>query len=141
MKVLAWMVGAGACLIAIILCFRRAYVIPSNGLGGVSSQCTGESVRIRGSLVARGAKLVRTTLSRDGRAVLLRIYADAIRDEDDPRRRLGSFSVQVPLTSEVNAVEIGDSPRFLTIGVLCGIPVRLPRLHEEPGMKRVLWRR
>jgi hypothetical protein len=137
-------VALGALLIIAIIgvvCFKREYVIPGDGLVGVAASRVDNIVKVSGSIQSSGAKIVKTTTARNGDAILLRVYADRIRENDDPKECFGSFAIVIPLETGINSIQAGESPRVLTIGRLWGMPIRLPRLHRNTAAARLVWAR
>jgi hypothetical protein len=127
-------------LIAIVVtAFKRKYVLPSSGLVGLQAHTENNRVIVSGSILPSGAKITKTTLERNHGAALVRVYVAGIEPTDRPEDCRGAFAVVVPLTEDITAVAAGESSRWLTVGEVFGIPVRIPKWPINHTANRVLW--
>jgi hypothetical protein len=128
---------------AIVICavsFKREYVVPSDGLLAVRARERGTQVIVTGALKSSGAKITKTTLTRHRGDVLVRVYAAGIGPTDKPQDCVGTFSVAIPRTSDVHVISVGESAGWMTVGeIFQFLPVRLPRLRNEPSAVTVVW--
>lgn len=128
-----------ALLLAIGSGFKREYALPAYALLDLKASRSADAIIVTGALRGSSAKVVRTTATHGSGDVLIRVYAHAIKATDDPRSTVGTFTAVVPLGPSVHAVLVGDGRRFLTVGRLWGLPIRLPRLHADESAVRLIW--
>lgn len=118
--------------------FHREYVLPADGLVGVRAEQRGNTLLVTGSIFASGARVKKvTTTSSDG-DVLIRVYVDRVTPES-VGDATGKFQLSLPLHPDTRSVRIGENSRFITVGRLVGVPLRVPRIPSTPVTDRVLW--
>lgn len=116
--------------------FRREYVVPPAGLVDVAVTPHKGFVTVSAGLLSSGARVSRTSVSvRDGSA-LVRIYMVALTGHDHEPSRIAS--IDVPLAG-LKSIEIGDSPRSITVGHVFCVAVSLPRMRRDPDASRLIW--
>lgn len=133
--------GVAAAALIVGFGFRREYVMRSGDLLDLRAVSRHNGVVVTGSLLASGARITRVTNARYGDAVLVRIYAAGIEGKDDPRETRGSFAAFIDRDPRLTEISVGDHSRWLTIGSVYGVPIRIPRLRRDSSVSRVVWRR
>lgn len=138
---IALSLGIAAVAVFVLTGFQREYVMRSASLVDLDATPRKDGVVISGRLYASGARVARVTRMRNADSVLMRVYAAGIEATDDLATVSGPFAALIPLDPGVNRIEVGEDSRWLTIGNVHGIPVRVPRLRRDESLKEVVWRR
>jgi hypothetical protein len=129
----------GAIVALGFICFRRVYVINSGGLLDVKAKAHGSAVCVSGGLYSSGTKVIKVTTTRYGGTILVRVYGDRITDTESPRDANGTFRLCINIDKYSQAIAIGERPNRITIGDVCGYPVRLPRIPVKPSSESIIW--
>ena len=120
--------------------FHREYAVPGDGLIDVKAADTGHGTfLITGSLRGSGGKITKTTLSREGTMIMVRVYAAPIQPDDRPEDCVGAFSVAIPKGGGIDTIAVGEDPGWLTLGRIASVPLRIPRRRNSSAM-RIVWR-
>lgn len=114
-----------------VFAFRRAYVASASHLIDVRVSRRGDSIRIDGFIFDSGMRVSHSTQQRVGSSILVRIYIAPILDSDGVSIRRGAFHALVVIPEAVTSVAVGESPRFVTLGHIFGVPIRVPRPFRE----------
>ncbi|MEO8379709.1 MAG: hypothetical protein ABI779_08600 [Acidobacteriota bacterium] len=114
-----------------VFAFRRAYVASASHLVDVRVTRRGDGIRIDGFIFDSGMRVSRSTQQRVGSSILVRIYIAPILDSDEVNVRRGDFHPLIVIPEAVTSVAIGESPRFVTLGHILGVPIRVPRPFRE----------
>jgi hypothetical protein len=127
-------------MLMMIIGFRRAYVMPAASLLTRATNA-GDKVMVSGSLIHSGGYITKTTTSRYGSRLLVRVYAADLPSDADMRKLRGTFSVVVEPREDIQSIAIGERPHWLTIGTIFGIAVRIPTFDHEADSEEVIWQR
>ena len=137
----SWLIAGTALLllaVVIALGFKRENVVPAAGLLDVVAVATPRQVVVSGVLLSSMAHVTKTTATPYKDGVLVRVYVDLIRPDDDLDRLTRTFSVPVPRSRDAGIVYIGESQKWETVGQLYGMPVRVP--HRREWAAKPVWR-
>ncbi|HJQ36229.1 MAG TPA: hypothetical protein VKB93_03730 [Thermoanaerobaculia bacterium] len=100
--------------------FHREYAVPGDGLIDVKALETRHGTfLITGSLRGSGGKITKTTVSRDGPTVMLRVYAAPIQPDDRPEDCVGAFSVTLPKDGGIDTIAVGEDPDWADAWTNC----------------------
>jgi hypothetical protein len=138
-RLTALLLGVSAVALFVITGFEREYVMRSGDLLDVHAATHHDGIAITGSLLASGARVTRLTRTRYGNVILLRVYAARIDEKDDPRGVRGAFVAVIPRDPDLMRIMVGDDSRWLTLGHVHGIPVRVLRLQRDDPASEVVW--
>lgn len=139
-KVLTALVAISLSVAGAGVLLRREHVVPADGIVGLAAQERGgDAIVVTGSLLASGAKVARTTVTRSDGEALIRIYGAGITPTDAPEDTRGSFAVVIP-ARDLRSIAVGESANSITVGTLMGLSVRLPRWPPKPSANRIAWR-
>jgi hypothetical protein len=117
---------------------RREYVATASQLLDVQVVQRDHTLRVDGFISDSGMRVTRSTTQRVGDRLLVRVYRAPVRDTDDESVRRGDFHALVVITDDISAVQIGDSDRFVTLGEIGGLPIRIPWNYRN-DVARTIW--
>lgn len=129
----------GLAAFVVVRGFTREYAVPAPGLLDLKATVSGGAVIVTGVLLGSGGRVTHTTATRYGDTTLVRVYATAIRDSDDPRTVRGNFAAVIPKSRAMRSVMVGERSGSVTVGHLYGFPIRIPRLPQRASVGVTVW--
>jgi hypothetical protein len=116
--------------------WRRVYLLELADVVNLRVAGTEDNSKIvvMGGMTHSGLAVARTTLEKDGKRMIVRVYIVPI---DNVNNR-GSFRIIVPIRSDVTEVWFGDRAHTRTVASLFNFPVRIPQPNKSGGL---IWRK
>lgn len=121
--------------------FSREYAVTAPGLLDLKAAANDREIVVTGILLGSGGRITRTTTTRYGDVLLVRVYATAIEEDASPAIVRGTFAAVIPRDPRITSIVVGERSDTITIGRLYGLPIRIPRLPRRESAGSMVWPR